>query len=404
MKNEISVQSFGSGDVLNRQQVWKVVGVILLVCGLQLYGKQAATPATFDPPDSQGTYPTAITPSGVIAGYYLDTIYGTNHGFVRSRDGTITPFDPPGYPPGSTNTIVTAITPEGKITGYYTDTSGVTHGFLRASNGKFSTIDYPLGLGTPPLTAPLTAPLAINPAGEITGYYFDAFFLNHGFLRTPGGTFTTVDVPPQGSTSTTPEAINSKGEIMGFYSDSSGAVRVFLRAKNGTFTPFAPAASLDPSGMFVGFAGGSFIPNADGSISPAGSVAGYFTDSSGVWGFLRTPDGTITPINEPNSANSAHWTYVNAINPSGTIIGAYLDNTSSSTSHGFVRDRKGNYTTIDGPNSPLPPFLPPLFTSATAINPAGEITGSYQDADNRLFHGFVLIPAHPDDSTGLADD
>jgi hypothetical protein len=124
-------------------------------------------------------------------------------------------------------------------------------------------------------------------------------------------------------------------------------------------------------------------------------VVGFFADSSGYQGFLRTSNGTITPINEPNSANSAHWTYVNAINPSGTIIGTYVDNTASSTFHGFVRDPKGNYTTIDGPNSPLPPFLPPFSTYATAINPAGEITGYYQDADNRLFHGFVLIPAHP---------
>jgi hypothetical protein len=104
-------------------------------------------------PNSTGTSPTAINPSGVIAGNYSDS--KGNHGFVRSRDGTITPIDPL----GSTYTTVAGVTPEGKITGYYTDASGVDHG----------------------------------PAGEITGYYYDSGFVNHGFLSTPGGTFTPFD-------------------------------------------------------------------------------------------------------------------------------------------------------------------------------------------------------------------
>jgi len=50
---------------MNRPQIWKVVGVILLVCGLQLYGQQADAGAAaaakagnfivFDVPGSVGT-------------------------------------------------------------------------------------------------------------------------------------------------------------------------------------------------------------------------------------------------------------------------------------------------------------------------------------------------------------
>ena len=384
---------------MSRKQVWKVIGLTLLVCG-SLYGQQNIT--SFDVPVSAfsplpvtppvNTVPTAINPAGVIVGIVFDAsgfppVY---HGFVRSRGGTYTVFDPL----GSTNTIVTGITPEGTITGYYTDAPGVNHGFLRAPNGTITTVDDP-GAGIGQFQG--TFPLGINPAGEITGYYYDTLFASHGFLRTPGGTFATFDPDPQGITF--PQAINSKGEIMGLYVSTdtvdfpppgANQVHFFLRATDGTLT------SIDPPGLVLanktgsaGYGGSSFINNAlDGSINPAGSVVGYFFDGSGNQGFLRTPDGIFTPINEPNSAN-ADYTYVNAINPSGTIIGQYVDNTASSTFHGFVRDRKGNqYTTIDGPNSPLPPFS----TSATAINPAGEITGWYQDANNFSFHGFVLIP------------
>jgi len=56
----------------------------------------------------------------------------------------------------------------------------VSHGFLRARDGTFTTFDPPGG-------APFTVPVSINPAGAITGYYSDpnAAFVNHGFLRSP---------------------------------------------------------------------------------------------------------------------------------------------------------------------------------------------------------------------------
>jgi hypothetical protein len=78
-------------------QVWKAISVILLVCGLQLYGQQITT---FDVPGAgtgfgQGTFPTAINPAGVITGYYLDA-GSIPHGFLRARDGTFIPFDPLG--------------------------------------------------------------------------------------------------------------------------------------------------------------------------------------------------------------------------------------------------------------------------------------------------------------------
>src|SRR5262245_26453013 len=53
------------------------------------------------------------------------------------------------------------------------------------------------GAGTGPGQG--TQPFAINPAGAITGFYFDTGDAIHGFLRTPDGTIGTIDVPGAGT-------------------------------------------------------------------------------------------------------------------------------------------------------------------------------------------------------------
>ena len=60
---------------------------------------------------------------------------------------------------------------------------------LLRPQATFITFDAPGG--------DLVVPSGINPVGAITGSYFGASG-NHGFLRTPDGTFTTID--PPGST------------------------------------------------------------------------------------------------------------------------------------------------------------------------------------------------------------
>src|SRR5262245_51950922 len=101
----------------------------------------------FDAPGAvNGTYGQAINSSGGIVGSYFDENF-VPHGFVRDRDGTITAFDAPGGVAG-------------------TEIGG---------NDIF-------------------APGAMNPAGAITGTYFDESFVSHGFLRTHHGSLTMFDV------------------------------------------------------------------------------------------------------------------------------------------------------------------------------------------------------------------
>src|SRR5258707_375622 len=185
--------------VMDPQQVWKVVGVILLVCGLQLYGQQtasgAATYTTFDPLGSvNGTQPLAINPAGAITGFYSDVNF-VAHGFVRAPNGTLTTFDFPasaatpstGTNPYTTNTATCVMNTAAArtVAEYYVDVSSAPRGFLRAPNGTLTTFDPP-GSTT-------TIASGINPATTITGSFATNQY--HGFLRASNGKFTTFDPP-----------------------------------------------------------------------------------------------------------------------------------------------------------------------------------------------------------------
>ncbi|MGH8069593.1 MAG: hypothetical protein ACRERE_31010 [Candidatus Entotheonellia bacterium] len=92
---------------------------------------------------------------------------------VVANASEFTTFDPP----GSITTYSNAINPAGVITGGYYDASSVGHGFVRAPDGTLTTFDVPGAIDT--------APLGINPAGAITGFYYDASSVPHGFLWIP---------------------------------------------------------------------------------------------------------------------------------------------------------------------------------------------------------------------------
>ena len=64
--------------------------------------------------------------AGMAAGYYVDA-NNILHGYLRSSDGTVTEFDPP----GSIWTVVWDLNANGVVTGTYMDQSANFHGFLR---------------------------------------------------------------------------------------------------------------------------------------------------------------------------------------------------------------------------------------------------------------------------------
>src|SRR6516225_11891225 len=79
----------------------------------------AGTFVTFDVPGAISTNPSSINNSGAITGGYFDA-GGLIHSFLRTSDGTITPFDAPGATCGPTQNFCTAaygINPAGTIVG-----------------------------------------------------------------------------------------------------------------------------------------------------------------------------------------------------------------------------------------------------------------------------------------------
>ena len=100
------------------------------------------------------------------------------------------------------------------ITGWYSDTIGNLHGFLRVLDGNITAFDAPPGGQITGSTwIPDGPPPSINPVGAIAGIYADSGGVEHGFVRTPDGTFTTIDFP--GADYTEALAINRAGVIVG---------------------------------------------------------------------------------------------------------------------------------------------------------------------------------------------
>ena len=268
------------------------------------------TITTFDGPnDIFGTFPSGINSAGVITGEYCDAV--TCHGFLRARDGSFTTFDPP----GSIFTDGVGINERGVVTGQYADAAFNPHSFVRALDGTFATFD-------PAMLVNLSG--VINPAGAIVGYFFTPSppFVLRGFVRDPKGVITIFDAPNvcQTSNGTFAEGINPAGVIVGTYVEADCVTgHGFLRSPNGAFT------NIDVPGAPVG------ATEAD-AINPGGAISGiYFNSSGGISGFLRSPSGSFTTYSFPG--NGQGGVSDKAINPAGAITGVYCDTTGC---HGYL--------------------------------------------------------------------
>jgi len=364
---------------------------VLCTFGLGLSVNAGTTITTFDAPGAgtaadQGTIAFAVNLSGAIAGFTRDT-NNARHGFLRAPDGTFTIFDDPNAGTCSTScgniepgqgTRAYAINPSGQITGFYSENSGRCHGYVRAANGTFTQIDAP-DAGTGPFpqgTFPSNiTPMGINPAGAIIGFYVDASSVQHGFVRAPNGIITEFD--PTGSIFTDPNAINAVGAITGFYFDANFVGHGFLRTPDGTITSFdAPGADHTP-----GSGNGTFGVG----LTPNGEIEGVDVDVNGVLhGFVRSTAGTFTTYDAPGAGTGVgQGTLPESNNTPGAITGQFID--GNFVNHAFVRSNQGIFSTFD---------VPGMGTGAgqgtipVANNNTGAIVGEAIDGGT-VIHGFL---------------
>ena len=255
------------------------------------------------------------------------------------------------------------------------------HGFLRTPDGAITILNVP-GAGTGPGQGTFAG--NINPAEAIAGATLTrAMWLTASCaLRTAPSLRLMLRTPAQGPARAPlflpAYCLNPAGAIAGASLDSSDVYHGFLRAPDGTITTFdVPGAGTGP-----------FQGTLPLGINQAGTIEGDYIDSSDVnHGFVRASDGTITTFDVPGAGTGPfQGTSPQGINAAGAVTGEYVD--ASDVNHGFVRARNGAITTFDVPGAGTGPGQ---GTIPLSNNPAGAITGYYIDASD-VTHGFLRTP------------
>jgi hypothetical protein len=284
-----------------------------------------------------------MTPGLEIVGDYLDS-NNAYHGFIRTPRGKFTTFECPGA--GAGGTAAEAVNPAGLISAMYLDENSAWHGCLRAADGTFTDYDPP-DAGTASWQGTYASIFSgINPEGEVVGEYLDNNWVWHGYVRTPRGAITEFNDPNAGTgvdsgQGTLTLGIDPAGEIWGTYMDPNYVFHGYLRSPHGSFTEVdVRGAGTD---TFQGTCACWPIP-CFGGINAAGTVTGSYLDGNYVMhGFLRTPDGKIVTFDAPGAGStpgtsSSTWyqgTQAAAINSDGAITGYYTD--AHNVVHGFLR-------------------------------------------------------------------
>lgn len=225
-----------------------------------------------------------------------------------------------------------------------------------------------------------TFSFAVSAPGDTAGFVRDMANARRGFLRGKKGAFTVFNAPGAGTGNfqgTRAYSMSQSGGIAGWYLDANASntggggttpAHAYLRDKKGAITIFdAPAAGTGP------YPQGTFAY----SINSKDTTAGIYTDSSNVThGFVREKNGNITTIDPAGSIETEIG--ITALNESGEITGYFLD---ANSYHGFIRSKKGGFiNTFNVPGG--------KETFASSINPSGDITGYYTDGSGAS-QGFV---------------
>jgi hypothetical protein len=245
--------------------------------------------------------------------------------------------------------------------------------------------------------------------------------VGHGFIRSVDGkTYRTIDAPD--GTSTNIDAINNKGEVVGL-SFSGNRTTLYLLDANGNFSTINPPGiqansiaglGLNDDQTLTGFyrSGGHFlsfvcvsagqscepvaVPGATDTLARAinqsGQIVGSFYSDGISRPFLRSPDGTFTPIEVPAAVLSSNATTIS----SDSRIGGGYDGMTGL--HNYIRSSDGEtYTTVDDPS------VSPGDSYVTGINYRGVIVG-YSTPSFDHYQGFIATPMEGDlNGDGVVD-
>ena len=357
----------------------------------------------------EGTFPASINSSGVIAGGYTDSTNASHgfvraaNGTIATFDAPGAPTNTK-----DRGTVAASINDSGVIVGFYSTgtylTNSVYHGFQRLATGQntITNIDAPnAGSGNGPGFKQGTQAYGINASGEVVGSYTDSNFYHHGFLLS-GGIYTVID--PSGASTgtcinshgknfggTNAESIDTAGDVAGHYLDTNCVQHGFVRTANGTYTSIdAPGADMTPCSSTAGVGETLCGTGLLGVlIDPIGDITGGYADSNGIiHGLVRPAEtGIVTSFSDTNAATTGtlSGTVGTSItsNASGIhIAGAYSD--VNSVLHGFIYSPALTATTTTLTPAPTP--NPSIFGEAVTLSAtASSSAGTPQNGENVTF-------------------
>ncbi|HLY05715.1 MAG TPA: hypothetical protein VKR31_08210 [Rhizomicrobium sp.] len=318
-------------------QLASAVGFVLAMS----HAAGAASFTTFVVDGATQTIPWAIDAAGDVAGSWYDSGY-VPHGFLRTANGTITTFDPP----GATETHVYGMNDNLAVVGSFEDGAGL-HGFIRAADGTITVYDAPGAVDG-------TEIFAINDDNVYGGDYYADDGNGYGFVVNAKGKFKSFGVSGQRYTVVT--ALNSMGVAAGGDSGDEG-LRAFVRSRKGVVTVFDIPGGNDPAVAGI---------NRHGNI--AGTSWQYGVNNSGQ-GYLRLSDGTVTTFQVVPGYETDGY----GLNVHNMICGNYYD--ADGGYHGYIRKAAGGMTTFDAPGGTG-------STGCRAINDSGVAAGYFYDSQD----------------------
>jgi hypothetical protein len=223
-----------------------------------------------DPLDTTGTFTEmgGINDFGIVVGLYYDSAHNQYSGFLYGGGSYVT-YNVPNLPAGS-ETDLYAINDLGDFCGVWRPSTDFNT-FVPFINERGTVISFPIAGAT------FAQCLGLNNFGWAAGVYQDTQQY-HGFLRSPRGTIITIDVPgavpnplgPNGS-GTIALGVNDFGWVSGHFLDAAGYEHGFLRSPHGTYYQIdAPGAATTLLGTGTG----------GGGLNDLCTVVGHYADTA----------------------------------------------------------------------------------------------------------------------------
>lgn len=232
-----------------------------------------------------------------------------------------------------------------------------------------------IDLGT--LGGATTTVSGINDLGEVVGSSVTASGATHAFVTGPNGIGMT-DLGTFGGTNSYGNGINNSGQVVGsaqltgstsshaFLSNAPGQMTDLGTLQNSNATASSGATAINSSGQVVG-------------LSNYGTGTQSYAFVTGAQGVGMTDMGTFPPYGGGGAPLTPPYSVANGINDAGVVVGYSIEGCGCE-GNGFIGSpTAGGDLANRGA----------LYSYASAINSAGQVTGWFQAYGSNATHAFI---------------